>query len=199
MTTASEPGRFTVRFYYDDLGRLIAKRDHKGNAVQFVYSNPNADWLSVTHIHYPQASRTYQLLYSDEKGRHLVALDTVEERFYIGADQIGSPVAIFDKSGRLVKEIARSPFGRIVKDSNPSLDVPLGFGGGLLDQYTHLVHFGDRVFDPVVGQWMTPAWEKLAALADMRSPFDLFSYRLKHNSPVAAASSAEPSLMNGKK
>ena len=57
MESAWEKGRFSVRFLYDDRGRLVAKRDHKDNAVQFVYANPLAN-STVTHVHYPVAGRT---------------------------------------------------------------------------------------------------------------------------------------------
>ena len=57
MESAWEKGRFSVRFFYDDRGRLVAKRDHKKNTVQFVYANPLSN-STVTHVNYPVAERT---------------------------------------------------------------------------------------------------------------------------------------------
>ena len=57
MESAWEKGRFSVRFFYDDRGRLVAKRDHKKNTVQFVYANPLSS-STVTHVNYPVADRT---------------------------------------------------------------------------------------------------------------------------------------------
>lgn len=198
MTTASQKGRFSIKFFYDYAGRLIAKRDHKGNVVQFVYADVYKN-QSVTHVHYPKASRTYRLFY-DDIDNHLIAMDTPDDRFYVGTDHLGSPLAVFDGKGNLVREISRSPFGRTVFDSNPGLDVPIGFAGGLVDQYTLLVHFeGSRVYDPILRQWMTPDWEK-PILSGMRSPMEIFGYRFRQNNPVASVkemAEMESSLMTG--
>ena len=88
--------------------------------------------------------------------------------------------------------MVRSPYGRIIKDSNPSMDLPIDFRGGLIDQYTHLIHMrGDgngegRVFDTVLGQWMTPRlFGGISKIVDgIRSPFDIFSYRFMNNDPI---------------
>ena len=73
MTSASEPGRYSVKFYYDDIGRIIAKRDHRANVVQFIYTNPYAN-STVSYVHYPKASRTYHLLY--DENNVIIAMDT---------------------------------------------------------------------------------------------------------------------------
>ena len=179
MTSAYESGRFSVKFYYDDVGRIIAKRDHRANVVQFIYSNPLAN-STVSYVHYPKAARTYHLIY--DENNVLIAMDTPDNRYYIGTDHNGTPVAVFDAKGKLVKEITRSPYGRVTRDSNPSMDLPIDFAGGLIDQYTHLIHIGERVYDPLLGQWMTPSWEKLGS--KIRSPFDVFSYRFHNNDPI---------------
>ena len=113
-------------------------------------------------------------------------------RYFIGTDQDGTPIAVFDAKGKLVKEMVRSPYGRIIRDSNPSMDLPIDFRGGLIDQYTHLIHMrgnGDgegRVFDTVLGQWMTPRlFGGISKISDgIRSPFDIFSYRFMNNDPI---------------
>ena len=71
MDSAWEKGRFSVRFFYDDRGRLVAKKDHKRNTVQFVYANPLSN-STVTHVNYPVAERTirYQL-FSGYCAQHL--------------------------------------------------------------------------------------------------------------------------------
>ena len=67
MTSAFESGKFALSFFYDDLGRIIAKRDHRKNVVQFLYGNPFNN-RSVTQVHYPKASRTYHLIYDEDSG-----------------------------------------------------------------------------------------------------------------------------------
>jgi len=76
----------------------------------------------------------------------------------------------------------RTPFGRTMHDSNPNVELPIDFHGGILEKHTRLIHFGDRVYDPVLGQWMTPDWEDLGI--NIHSPFDIFSYRFMNNNPM---------------
>ncbi len=187
LQSASEPGRFSVIFYYDSIGRLVGKRDHADQVVQFVYANPTKPSL-VTHMHYPKAERTYQFLHDDQDT--LVALDSPEGRYWIATDLLGSPVAVFDSAGKLVKEIALSPFGQVLVDTNSALDLPFGFAGGLADRYTQLIHFGNRVYDPVVGQWMTPKLLIDSFRPELRWPTDLFAYRFRNNDPVSLPSSS---------
>ena len=86
MESAYEAGRFSIRFYYDDVGRIVGKRDHRGNVVQFLYTNPYNN-ASVTHVHYPKAQRTYTFIYEEGSG-HLVAMDQMDKRYYIGMNFI---------------------------------------------------------------------------------------------------------------
>ncbi len=60
----------------------------------------------------------------------------------------------------------------------------MDFNGGLLDEHTRLVHYGDRVYDPLLGQWMVPAWEQLGGEEGITSPFQLFVYRYMNNNPI---------------
>jgi RHS repeat-associated protein len=74
-------------------------------------------------------------------------------RYYLGYDQVGSPIAVADGSGNVVKQISYDSFGNVLEDSNPSFAVPFGFAGGLHDRDTGLVRFGFRDYDPEVGRW----------------------------------------------
>ena len=116
--------------------------------------------------------------------------------FITGTDHFGSPIAVFDSKGRLVKEIVRSPFGQIIRDTNTAMDLSIDYAGGLIDQYTHLVHIGDRVYDPVLGQWMTPDWTRICKPGAMKSPTDVFSYRFNGNDPINKKKTEN--LMSGK-
>ena len=89
--------------------------------------------------------------------------------------------------------MVRSPYGRVIRDSNPSMDLPIDFRGGLIDQYTHLIHMRGqndntegRVYDTLLGQWMTPKLFGgiINVNEGMRSPFDVFSYRFMNNDPI---------------
>ncbi|XP_037907848.1 teneurin-m isoform X3 [Hermetia illucens] len=176
---AFERDKFQIWYYYDDKARLVAWHDDKGNITQYYYTNPNTPSL-VTHLHYPKSGETMRFVYDDRQ--MLIAIETADQRYYVATDQNGSPLAFFDVSGSIVKEIKRSPFGKIIKDSNPDLYVPVDFHGGILDPNSRLVYLERRLYDPTVGQWLTPLWEILAT--EMILPSDVFIYRFHNNDPV---------------
>ena len=57
------------------------------------------------------------------------------------------------------------------------------------------MHFGDRVYDPLLGQWMTPDLD--TAMLKLESPYDVFAYRFRNNDPINAEN-LPGSLMSGK-
>jgi RHS repeat-associated protein len=176
---AAEHKQFQIWYYYDDRGRLVAWNDDRDNVTQFFYANPKTPDL-VTHLHYPKSQRTFRFLYDSRD--FLMAVETSEQRFYVATDQNGSPLALFDTNGNLYKEMRRSPFGRIIKDTNPDFYLPIDFHGGLFDPSTKLVYLNKRLYDPTVGQWMTPAWEQMAN--ELTTPTDIFIYRFRNNDPI---------------
>ena len=60
---------------------------------------------------------------------------------------------VADSAGNVVKRIDYDSFGNIIADTNPALEVPFGFAGGLYDPDTELVRFGFRDYDPDIGRW----------------------------------------------
>jgi RHS repeat-associated protein len=75
--------------------------------------------------------------------------------YRIISDQIGSPRLVVDAgSGAIVQRVDYDEFGNVLADTNPGFQ-PFGFGGGLYDRDTGLVHFGARDYDPVTGRWLT--------------------------------------------
>lgn len=176
---AFERDKFQTWYHYDDRGRLIAWNDERGNVTQYFYSNPSTPDL-VTHVHFPKSGRTFRFLYNQRDV--IITVETSEQRFYIATDQNGSPLALFDINGNLIKEIRRTPFGAIVLDTNPDFYLPVDFHGGILDPNTKLVYLKKRLYDPTVGQWMTPAWENLAT--KLSTPTDIFIYRFQNNDPI---------------
>ncbi|XP_038213465.1 teneurin-m isoform X4 [Zerene cesonia] len=176
---AFERDKFQVWYYYDDRNRLVAWKDDKENITQFFYTNPQTPNL-ITHMHHPKTEKTVRLLY--DQRNFLTCIETEDQRFYVATDHNGSPLVVFDINGEIVKEIKRSPFGKIVKDTNPGLYVPVDFQGGILDYNTNLIYLENRLYDPVVGQWMTPSWEHLATKLSL--PTDIFIYRFRNNDPI---------------
>ncbi|CAK9830532.1 Ten-m [Anthophora retusa] len=176
---ASEHKKFQIWYFYDDRGRLVAWNDDRENITQFFYANPKTPDL-ITHVHFPKSAKTFRFLYDSRN--FLMAVETSEQRFYVATDQNGSPLALFDTNGNLIKEMRRTPFGKIIKDTNPDFYLPIDFHSGLLDPNTKLVYLNKRLYDPTVGQWMTPAWEQMAN--ELTTPTDIFIYRFRNNDPI---------------
>ncbi|KAL7013311.1 hypothetical protein ACKWTF_015326 [Chironomus riparius] len=179
LTHAMERDKFQTWYCYDDLDRMVMWYDEKGNVTQFFYANLMNRNL-VTHMHQPKSGRTFRFIYDDRS--NLIAVETSDQRFYVATDQNGSPLAYFDVNANVVKQIRRTPFGKIIKDTNPEFYVPIGFHGGLMDPNTNLIYINSRLYDPTVGQWMTPDWERLAN--NMVLPTDVFTYRFRNNDPI---------------
>ncbi|XP_059059480.1 teneurin-m [Achroia grisella] len=176
---AFERDKFQTWYFYDDRSRLVAWKDEKGNITQFFYTNPQTPNL-ISHMHYPKTEKTVRFLYDQRD--FLTCIETEDQRFYVATDHNGSPLVVFDVNGEIVKEMKRSPFGKIIKDTNPGFYVPVDFHGGIFDYNTNLVYLDNRLYDPMVGQWMTPSWEHLATKLSL--PTDIFIYRFKNNDPI---------------
>ena len=103
-------------------------------------------------------------------------------------------------------QIKYSPFGQIVRDTNPSMALPIGFRGGIVLPYSTKMSLLDssavvygpilyfmpndnfRVYDSEIAQWLNPEWEGLASPngASLVSPLQLFPYRFVNNDPINA-------------
>ncbi|CAO1418145.1 unnamed protein product [Diamesa hyperborea] len=180
LVRATKKGRFDVRYFYDHLSRLATRKDNFGNVTQFFYNNqerPN----EVSQIYSPRDGKLMTLLY-DDRG-HLIFAQVFRNKYYIATDQAGTPVMVFNQYGEGIREMMRSPFGHIVYDSNPYLYLPIDFYGGILDPVTSLVHMPNgKVYDPLVGLWMTPNWEN--TVDRVETPTKLHQYRFNGNDPI---------------
>ena len=94
----------------------------------------------------------------------------------------------------------------MVRDTNPSVILPLGYRGGIVLPYsekmtlfnpnsiiyTPVLYFMPnekfRVYDAEISQWLNPDWENLIAPDgdDLVSPLQLFPYRFTNNDPINA-------------
>lgn len=177
---AVKKDNYKVWFFYDHLDRLISWRDDRGNVTQFIYADPQSPNL-LTHIHYPLTSTNFLLQYDQQNALvSIVASDL--HKYYVGTDQNGSPLAVFTSHGNLVKEIHRSPFGKVVKDTAPEFYLPIDFHGGIVDKHTGILLINGRPYDPTIGQWMVPRWQALTS--QFRRPTDIFTYRFANNDPI---------------
>ncbi|XP_063706613.1 teneurin-a isoform X5 [Culicoides brevitarsis] len=192
LVRATKRGRFDVRYYYDHLNRLTTRKDNFGNVTQFFYNNHERPH-EVSQIYSPRDGKLMTLLY-DDRG-HLIYAQVFRHKYYVATDQSGTPIMIFNQYGEGIREIMRSPYGHIVYDSNPYLYLPIDFCGGILDQVTSLVHMPNgKVYDPLIGQWMSPNWEDV--VARVSEPTKLHLYRFNGNDPINIDHDRNPPIDN---
>uniref|UniRef100_UPI003139397D RHS repeat-associated core domain-containing protein n=1 Tax=Marinimicrobium sp. C2-29 TaxID=3139825 RepID=UPI003139397D len=119
-------GEIVERYLWQDLTTLLATYDGSGSLKQrFEYT------MGHTPTSFTQGG----------------------QRYYIQTDHLGSPRAVTDSSGSVVKTIRYDSYGNITDDRNPEFDIPFGFAGGLRDPDTGLIRFGYRDYDPETGRW----------------------------------------------
>lgn len=143
-------GGVTVSYGYDTLGRRVS-RTQGGQTTRYLYGSPAAPY-QVTGVRAPGGELT-TLTYG--RGDSLFALQRGNQRFYVGADQVGTPKVVTNASGTVVKTLAYDSFGKRTpaQEEGAAFELPIGFAGGLADPATGLVRFGWRDYDPATGRW----------------------------------------------
>ncbi|XP_071034790.1 teneurin-m isoform X5 [Parasteatoda tepidariorum] len=179
LTHAFQLHQYETFYYYDHKNRLIARKDHKGNVTQFFYSDPLHE-NRLTHLHYPKDEATFIYIY-DSSG-HLMYIQQDGLKYYVASDHLGSPVALFNAEGVIIKEMSRTPFGRMLSDNNPDFYLPIDFQGGIRDPLTNLIHYGGRVYDPLGAQWLVPDLGSMRNL--LQEPYNLHLHRFHRNDPI---------------
>ncbi len=146
----------TVLYSNDGFGRRVARTDPQGNSTFYLYGDPAAP-MRVTASIDPDGLAT--IYYYDHDGL-LYAFRRNGSTYGVLSDRTGSPRIIANSAGQVVREITYDGFGRIVDDSNPGLQIAVGFGGGIPDPDTGLVRMGFRDYDPNTGRWNArdPIW-----------------------------------------
>ncbi len=139
----------TVAYHYDGMGRRIAKTDAVGTA-QYLYGNPGNPFQVTASRDAAGVLTTY---FYDTAG-NLFSFDRGGQRYYVATDQLGTPKAVADVTGAVVKSVEYYAWGVKLSDTNPSFDLPIGFAGGIADTTTGLVRFGWRDYEPGTGRWM---------------------------------------------
>ncbi|XP_069961217.1 teneurin-m-like isoform X2 [Cherax quadricarinatus] len=163
---------------YDHLSRISIYRDHNNNATQLIYGRPDLPEL-ITHLHNPHTGATTGLLYDDMN--HLIAIDQPDGRYFVATDQNGTPIAIFDDVGSLIRSQVWSPFGHLVDKAGSNMWVGVGPWGKFREPQTGLVIFRGYAYHPKLLQWMSPRWGHLTQ--PRRHVTDVFVYRFMNNNP----------------
>lgn len=192
LVHAYEPRAYDVRYKYDGLGRRIWRKDHTGQQVQFFYADPENKW-AITHIYNKNLQELWTLDY-DLRGA-LLSIRRNLRRWYVVTDHLGSILQVLSEEGDVLKELVYDPWGNIMEDSAPNLNIYLGYKGGLQDSQTQLVHFKGRDYDPMSRRWTSPDvsfYEDLGQTRKLRK-FNLYTFH--GNNPMNK--DLEPPYMTG--
>ncbi|MDR3163041.1 MAG: RHS repeat-associated core domain-containing protein, partial [Helicobacteraceae bacterium] len=158
LRSVTLPDNTTIRYYQNANNQRIAK-EVNGTIVQRYL------WLNQTTLlgFYDQDNNFARFTYAAD--RTPMQMEYKGNIYYLSYDHQGSLKAVGNQSRRAVRQIDYDSFGNILKESNPtagtsyqdlsldSLDIPIGFAGGLYDKDTKLIRFGYRDYDPFTGRW----------------------------------------------
>lgn len=137
----------TISYQHNALGNRVAKLVNGVITEKYL-------WLGKTTLLATyDATDTLLQRYQYTDGNTPDSFTQGGQTYYIVTDHLGSPRAITDATGAIVKKLDYDSFGNVLSDSNPSLSIPFGFAGGLFDVDTGLVRFGFRDYDADTGRW----------------------------------------------
>ncbi|KAI2656908.1 Teneurin-3 [Labeo rohita] len=177
----SKSSGWSVQYRYDGLGRRVSTKSSMGQHLQFFYADLSYP-SRITHV-YNHSSSQITSLYYDLQG-HLFAMEISSgAEFYIACDNIGTPLAVFGSDGALLKQVHYTAYGEVYSDSNPDMQLVIGFHGGLYDPLTKLLHFGVRDYDIMSGRWNAPDFMQWEKISKNPGPFNLYMFR--NNNPIS--------------
>uniref|UniRef100_A0A8C2D9G8 Si:dkey-237h12.3 n=1 Tax=Cyprinus carpio TaxID=7962 RepID=A0A8C2D9G8_CYPCA len=193
---------FWITVQYDDMGR-VTKREMKigpfANATKYsyeydvdgqlqtVYLNEKMTWRysydlnGNIHLLSPANSARIMPLRYDLRDRITRLGDLQYELDEDGfLRQRGSEIF---HDGVLLKQVHYTAYGEVYSDSNPDIQLVIGFHGGLYDPLTKLLHFGVRDYDIMSGRWTAPDFMQWEKISKNPGPFNLYMFR--NNNPIS--------------
>ena len=141
------------KYVYDAYGRRSSRTQYdmqtfSETSTIYLYGDLFSPYR-VTHVVEKEGSRLSTLRY-DPLGHVFQSEGLVT--YYYAADVDGSPLAVIDGSGKIVKEVIYSAFGEVMSDTKRDQEVYLGYRGCLVDSVLGTVATKDGEYDPLAGQ-----------------------------------------------
>tara|TARA_R110002073_G_scaffold293075_1_gene458503 strand:+ start:48487 stop:60300 length:11814 start_codon:yes stop_codon:yes gene_type:complete len=136
-----------IEYRHNAMGNRVAKSVNGQTTEKYLWLDKTT--LLATY----DANNTLKQRFEYTLGHAPTSFTQNGNRYYIATDHLGSPRAISDENGNIIKAIAYDSYGSVISDSNPAFTIPFGFAGGLQDSDTRLIRFGFRDYDPQAGRW----------------------------------------------
>jgi RHS repeat-associated protein len=159
-TTKLINNQIREKYLWLDLTTLLAIYDKDNNVKQrFTYIDERTP-ISYTDID----NNVYFLSYNHQGSLKAITDKNNNILKRIDYDSFGNIVqeTYYDTNKNIIQEIRYDSNGNVITSSsnydenivtNPNLDIPIGFAGGLYDQDTKLIKFGYREYDSNTGRW----------------------------------------------
>ncbi len=145
----------TVRFSYDDAGRLISRSDDDGT-VTYVY---DGDQVIAEYNENGELIQRY--IHRPDTGELIAATRGIADQYYFLTDPLGSVIEILDPAGALVERYAYDAYGNVsMTDSTgdplaaSTIGNPFFFAGMVHDPVTGLYGSGGRLYSPDLGRFI---------------------------------------------
>lgn len=179
LTYVARTGKYRYFYFYDSSGKLVLMESNGGETIQYFYgdvSNPHR----ITHTYNKTSSEVTEYTY--EPNGNLIAMKRGGVVYYIACDPMGSPIAVINKQGHVIKSVVYDPLGKVENDTNSGFEFSFGFQGGIYNPVTELVMFKSRVYDTDNGRWLSPDYSNIINNIQkiMEDPTLLNNYRFRY-------------------
>ena len=144
-------GGVTATYTYDSAARRVT-RTAAGVTTQYLYGSLD----DPTQLTASRTAATGLSIYRYDAAGMLIAIERGTNRYLVATDPVGSPIAAYDTvTTAIVLQRSYDAYGRLTTTSG-TLDLPIGYAGGLTDPTTGLTRFGQRDYDPDTGRFTAP-------------------------------------------
>jgi RHS repeat-associated protein len=137
----------SVVYSYDALGRRVSRQERKTSRIEFIY-----DGMDVIQDRKSDGSGTSVVNYVnglgiDDKLKQTTGTTT---SYYL-SDHLGSTVGLADQAGSITSQTIYDSFG----NATGPLPTRYGYTGREYDEYTGLMYYRARFYDPQIGRFIS--------------------------------------------
>jgi RHS repeat-associated protein len=139
----------TIEYLYDVDDRRIGKKIDGTVTERYVY-----DGLHIALAFDGAGSQTHRYLYGTEVDQ-ILASETPTRVLWALTDRLGSVKDLVDENGVVLNHINYDSFGRVVSQTDASVEFRYGYTGREQDAETGLDYYRARYYDPTVGEFIS--------------------------------------------